>query len=465
MSVLTAFRRKIGAFIGGFEGGMSSRRLKGFQASRAHVNALIQSAGPTMASRARYMVRNNGYAANAVESWAGNAVGTGIRPSSKIQDEKLKDAVQALWDRWTDEADAEDVTDFEGLQRRAAREVFISGEVFFRKRVRRPQDKLSVPLQLEMLPSEMLPMNDNRILPYGSVVRQGVEFNAWGRRVAYHFYKKHPGDSTQPGVTGETVRIPAESIIHIMDPIEAGQLRGYSRFASVLSKLFILDQYDDAELDRKKVAAMFAGFIRRPEGDGIDDGEEDSDGLLPLEPGQLQFLDEGEDIVFSQPSDVGGNYEAFQYRQLLHIASGLGCPYANLSGDMVKANYSNTRAAPLEYRRRIESFQHSVMVFQLCRNVWQSWMDMAVLCGALALPNCEIRRAQYMACNWLPPRWDWVDPLKDIQAEIKAIKAGLKSRTQGVAERGYDIREVDKQLAEEKNREDFLGILQEQKKI
>ena len=90
---------------------------------------------------------------------------------------------------------------------------------------------------------------------------------------------------------------------------------------------------------------------------------------------------------------------------------------------------------------------------------------MAVLCGALALPNYEIRRAQYMACNWLPPRWDWVDPLKDIQAEIKAIKAGLKSRTQGVAERGYDIREVDKQLAEEKNREDFLGILQEQKKI
>ena len=144
MSVLTAFRRKIGAFIGGFEGGMASRRLKGFQASRAHVNALIQSAGPTMASRARYMVRNNGYAANAVESWAGNAVGTGIRPSSKIQDEKLKDAVQALWDRWTDEADAEGVTDFEGLQRRAAREVFISGEVFFRKRVRRPQDKLSV---------------------------------------------------------------------------------------------------------------------------------------------------------------------------------------------------------------------------------------------------------------------------------------------------------------------------------
>jgi capsid protein len=31
---------------------------------------------------------------------------------------------------WTDETDAEGFTDFYGLQRRAAREVFIAGEVF-----------------------------------------------------------------------------------------------------------------------------------------------------------------------------------------------------------------------------------------------------------------------------------------------------------------------------------------------
>ena len=47
------------------------------------------------------------------------------------------------------------------LQRRAAREVFIAGEVFFRFRPRWPQDGLTVPLQLQMLPSEMLPLNRN----------------------------------------------------------------------------------------------------------------------------------------------------------------------------------------------------------------------------------------------------------------------------------------------------------------
>ena len=59
-------------------------------------------------------------------------VGAGIKPSSLIADSGLKGTVQKLWLDWTDEADAEGFTDFYGLQRRAAREVFIAGEVFFR---------------------------------------------------------------------------------------------------------------------------------------------------------------------------------------------------------------------------------------------------------------------------------------------------------------------------------------------
>lgn len=461
MGSLSSFRRKVGAFIGGFEGGMSSRRLKGFQPSRAHINVLIQQSGDDMTARARFLTRNNGYAINAVESWAGNVVGTGIKPSSKITDSALKDAVQKLWLRWTDEADAEGLTDFYGLQRRAAREIFIAGEVFFRIRPRLPKDGLSVPLQLQMLPSEMLSKHDNRVLAGGHVVRQGIEFDAIGRRVAYHFYRRHPGDATEQGLSGETVRVPADSVLHVVDPVDAGQLRGYSRFAPVLVKLFILDQYDDAELDRKKVAAMFAGFVTRPAVDDMDleSGSSPSDGLAPLEPGQLQVLEDGENITFSAPSDVGGNYESFQYRTLLQVAAGLGLPYSNLTSDMVKANYSNTRAALLEFRRRVEAMQHSVLVFLFCRPVWQRWMDAAVLSGALTISDYEQHRADFLDCDWLPPRWDWVDPQKDINAEVAAINAGLKSRSQAISERGYDAAEVDAEIAADKEREQRLGIL------
>ena len=462
--LMATLRRKVGAMIGGvvggFDGGLSKRRLKTFHASRAHVNTLIQAAGADMTARARYLIRNNGYAANAVESWAGNAVGTGIKPSSGIADAVLKDRVQRLWLRWTDESDAEGLTDFYGQQRRAARELFIAGEVFFRIRPRRPEDGLSVPLQLQMLPAEMLPLNHNQALDNGHRIRQGIEFDRIGRRVAYHFLRRHPGDITDPGLAGETVRVPAESVLHIVDPVDAGQLRGVSRFSPALVKLFLLDQYDDAELDRKKVAAMFVGFVRRPERelDNTADRDDQGEPLLPLEPGQLQMLDDGEDITFSAPADVGGNYESFQYRTLLQVAAALGLPYANLTADMLKANYSNTRAALLEFRRRIESFQHSVIVYQMCRAVWARWMDMAVVSGQLALPDYEQRRADYLDCNWLPPRWDWVDPLKDIRAETLAIQSGFKSRTQAIGERGFDAAMVDAEIASDRDREARLGL-------
>ena len=462
--LIATLRRKVGAMIGGvvggFDGGLSKRRLKTFHASRAHVNTLIQAAGADMIARARYLIRNNGYAANAVESWAGNAVGTGIKPSSGIADAVLKDRVQRLWLRWTDESDAEGLTDFYGQQRRAARELFIAGEVFFRIRPRRPEDGLSVPLQLQMLPAEMLPLNHNQLLENGHRIRQGIEFDRIGRRVAYHFLRRHPGDITDPGLAGETVRVPAESVLHIVDPVDAGQLRGVSRFSPALVKLFLLDQYDDAELDRKKVAAMFVGFVRRPERelDNTADRDDQGEPLLPLEPGQLQMLDDGEDITFSAPADVGGNYESFQYRTLLQVAAALGLPYANLTADMLKANYSNTRAALLEFRRRIESFQHSVIVYQMCRAVWGRWMDVAVLSGALDLPGYEQRRPDYLDCSWLPPRWDWVDPLKDIRAETLAIQSGFKSRTQAIGERGFDATMVDAEIASDRDREARLGL-------
>ena len=119
--VLDAFRARLGSIIGGFDAAQSHRRMRGFRATRAHVNTLIAASGETITARARWLVRNNGYAANAVDAFANHVVGDGIKPSSKIADAAKKEELQKLWLAWTDEADAEGLTDFFGLQRRAAR--------------------------------------------------------------------------------------------------------------------------------------------------------------------------------------------------------------------------------------------------------------------------------------------------------------------------------------------------------
>lgn len=459
MAIMRNFRRRVGAWVGGFDAALSNRRLKGFRPARAHVNALLGAMGPEMNARARWLVRNNGYASNAVESWAANAVGDGIKPSARVTQGRRKMAIQELWLAWTDEADAEGLTDFYGLQRRAAREVFITGEVFLRFRARRPDDGLRVPLQLQMLPAEMLPLEMNRPASIeGHWIRQGIEFDRIGRRVAYHFHRRHPSDATEPGLKGDTMRVPASEVVHVLDPVEAGQLRGVSRFAPAMVKLLLLDQYDDAELDRKKVAALYAMFVTNALGEGEEPLMPDEGDEMEVSPGSIVNLLPGQEVTIADPADSGATYEPFQYRTLMQVAAALGMPYAYLTGDVARGNFSNSRLSLMEFRRRVSSWQHSVMVYQLCLPVWQRWMDMAVVAGALTLPSYERRRAEYQACAWLPTRWDWVDPLKDTNAELAQIAAGLKSRTQAVSERGYDAETLDQEIAAERRRAHELGL-------
>jgi hypothetical protein len=53
MGMLRNQHGKVDAMVGGSEGGLSARRLKTFQVSRAHVNTLIQAAGADMTAGAR----------------------------------------------------------------------------------------------------------------------------------------------------------------------------------------------------------------------------------------------------------------------------------------------------------------------------------------------------------------------------------------------------------------------------
>ena len=467
MGWLDAFRRR---GTGGpvavrarLEGAMSQRRLRGWQPPLENINSLIASGGPRLLARSRELVVTNGYAANACEAFASNLVGDGIKPSSLIEDPALRDQVQRLWLAWTDEADADGLTDFYGLQAMVAREMFVAGECLVRLRPRRAEDGLLVPIQLQLLQSEMLPFEKTEAAANGNRIRCGIEFDAIGRRVAYHFRRRHPGDSTDQGFAAtETVRVLAEDVLHIYRPIDAGQIRGLPHVAPAMVRLFLLDQYDDAELDRKKTAAMFAGFITKtaPEEQlmGEIEATDDSGATVSLEPGTLQVLLPGEDVKFSSPADVGGGYEAFQYRTLLSVSASLGLPYHLVTGDVRQANYSSLRAELVEFRRRVEQLQHGVVAHQLCRPVWARWLETAVLSGALDLPDFARAPARYRPVNWIPPRWDWVDPLKDIQAQVLAMEAGIISRRKVVEATGYDVEEIDRENAADAKRARDMGL-------
>src|SRR5690606_6930663 len=417
-------------------------------------------------AKSRDLVRRNAWAAAGVEAFVANAIGTGIKPQSMVEDNALREAIHALWWDWCEEADTAGLTDFYGLQALACRAMLEGGEALVRLRWRRPEDGLPVGLQLQVLEPEHLPATLNRELANGHVIRAGIEFDRLGRRVAYHLYRSHPGDGSLAPMSGtggmDTVRVSADEVIHLFRPLRPGQIRGEPWLARALVKLNELDQYDDAELVRKKTAAMFAGFITRlsPEDNLMGEGLPDVQGtaLAGLEPGTLQILEPGEDIKFSQPADVGSSYAEFVRQQLRAWACALGITYGMLAGDLRQVNYSSIRAGLLEFRRRCEAIQHGVIVHQLCRPVWRAWMEQAVLEGALSLPGFARRQREFLAAKWIPQGWQWVDPKKEFDAMLTAIRAGLLSRSEAISAFGYDAEDIDREIAADNARADALGL-------
>lgn len=429
--------------------------------------AALLFAGHELRVKSRDLVRRNAWAAAALEAFVANAVGTGIKPQSMAEDEGFRAEVQSLFRDWTEEADAAGLTDFYGLQALACRAMLEGGECLVRFRPRRVGDGLTVPLQLQLLEPEHLPVTLNTQAPNGNPIHAGIEFDSLGRRVAYHLYRSHPDDGAMAPMSGvggiETVRVDASEVLHLFRVLRPGQIRGEPWLARALVKLNELDQYDDAELVRKKTAAMFAGFITRGDIEDklVGEGEPDETGvaLAGLEPGTLQILEPGEDIKFSDPADVGGSYSEFLRVQFRAVAAAIGITYEQLTGDLTGVNYSSIRAGLLEFRRRCEMIQHSVLVHQLCRPIWQAWLRQAVLAGAIEAPGFARRPRDYTACKWVPQGWQWVDPEKEFKALLLAIRAGLMSRSEAVSAFGYDAEDVDREIATDNARADSLGLV------
>ena len=420
------------------------------------LNAAILAGATTAARRAGWYARNNPWVAAAVDSLVGNVVGAGIMPQSTHPDRMVRERLQALWLRWTDDADTGGLADFYGLQAMAVRAMIESGESFARLRV--TQDTGAVPFHIELLDREQVPTDLHRAIGGGARIRAGIEFDPAGRRVAYRVLSSRPGDPLGPLRT-EPLRVPAADCIHLFRPLAAGQLRGITWLAPVLLRLHELDQFEDAALVKAKVAALFTGFITDPDGTVGGLSGTNSSGVLTvgMEPGSLIPLPPGADIRFSTPAEHDA-YAPFVKNHLRAVAAGMSLPYELVSGDLEGVTYSSIRAGLIEFRRRVEQLQHNIVVHQFCRPVWERFVRLAVLSGALPARDFENRPSAYLGCEWLPPKFDYVDPKKDVEAEILAIGSGLKSRTQAIAERGFDAEQVDAEIAADKERADELGL-------
>lgn len=454
-----------------YDAASSSRRTAAWQASRLGPNTILWGSADQLRARSRHEIRNNPWAASAERTWKANAIGRGIQFQSKHPKRAIRKKIEDAFRRTVAVVDADGRQSFYGMQRLVASEIFQSGEVFTRFVVGETPDPKAVPLQIYTMESEQLPLWRNSAsdtaIPKDSQIRAGIEFKG-RRRVAYHFFKEHPGETMFFPLEGlQYERVPADQIIHTYEVLRSGQFRGQPHMTPALAMLYEIGQYWDAEIVRKKIVSMLAGFITKP-GAGAggptppnpNNLNSNDAGIVmgKMEAGTMQELLPGENIVFTNPPS-DNTVEAFLYQALHALAAAMGITYEQLSGDLRGVSFSSIRAGINEFQRKCEQFQYDVIVDGFCWPFIRFWLRVAVFSGVLDLPDYATDPYQYEDGEWQTDGWPYVNPVEDVTAAKEAVRNGFSSRRVQAARRGEDVETIDAQQKADNESADAAGVL------
>ncbi len=440
----------------------SGRRMRGWRAPATGPNR-TNAKLDIVRNRSQDATRNEWAGAAHERIWGTNLVGTGIVPRPRTRDTEKKRRFARVWDAFCAASDADGVLDFYGQQTLAVESWRTAGEVFIRFLPRRAEDRLAVPLQIQLLEAAVVPVTLEADswpgMPLGNRIRQGIELDRIGRRTAYWCYREHPGDgvATAPN-HADLVRVPAAEMRHLFKPTRPGQLRGVPGTAPVLPKMRNVGNFDDAVLERQSLANLYAMIIKRPASNTpptIDPVtgmplEHDASGapMVGLEPGISLEMAPGDDVTFSDPPDAGTNYPDFMRAQHLGIAAGAGTPYELLTGDIRDVSDRTMRLVINEFRRTCEQYQWQLIIPILCQPSREACGRAAVMAGLLR-PS---EYAEFVDVIWSPHAWSYIHPVQDVQAKKLEVDAKFRSRSSVISERGEDPDQVDAERARDARR-------------
>lgn len=468
-----------------------SKELAGWLPGLGSADADLLSERGDLVARSRDLGRNHGIASGAWQTLVDNIVGTGLNLNatpdyralgkSKEWAREFRREVEARWRPYANKtyADVTNTDNFHGLTALVARQWFENGEVFalpvWVEDVRTP-----FKTKVQLVEADRVSNPTSRF--DSDKLRSGVEIDRYGKPVAYHIQKKHPGDAL--GLYGasfgqEWERIPAETpwgrrrVIHAFHRERVDQHRGKPILSAVLPQFKMFDHYGKTELQAAVVNAMVAGFVETPMDPsdvaamlgGVDPQSRDdylqhvNQQLVPMRGAAMIALPAGTKVNAVAPARPAAQFGNFMEVVARHIGAGLNLPYELLLKDWSKTNYSSARAALLEAWRFFRG-RRALIVAMWCVPFFDLWFEEAVNQMLLPVTPDEYyaNREAYTRANWIGPGRGWIDPVKEAQAAQIRIQSGLSTLQAECAEQGEDYEEVLEQQAEEKSLREELGL-------
>lgn len=452
-----------------------SPRLSRWTPTGTSADAEISRTGDRLRHRSRDAERNSPHGRRIILEFAADLVGPGLRPQCETGVDRTNRQWQALWDEWASQCDPVSRGTIYGQQFAAAMALCRDGGVLWRRVFRRlgtmghDGRPLAVPLEIFLLELDHLDTSADSLYrpPGGGYVVGGVEFDAEDRRVAYHLYPTHPGDSAHHGTllrAGTSVRVPASEVLHLYGYTTGrpSQVQAVPWLHAVLTRLQDYDGYVDGTTLARRTSAAVAAFVHGGDPDAV---EGETDGLAPapvkdsrgypvehVEPGIIAHVPAGKDISFPDLPKAT-DYAEFARVTLHEIMAGAATPYEAGTGDLSEVSFISARMGRLSRRRLIDALREQVFVPLVLQPLARWFTEAAILGGRL--PD---RKGGY------PVEWhDTGREDADEQARVKAIamkiRLGLTSWARAVREEGLDPEALADEIKAGWDMLDALGIV------
>lgn len=425
---------------------------------------------PILVARSREQWSNNDYVRGFVRQVRQNVVGShGVKLQAKVRkprgalDKDVNAAIEAAWKDFGRKGvlDVTGKLSWRELQCLAVETAARDGEFIIRiVRGRGPHL-----LQLQMLDPQRLSVKyeNYKYGNNGNFIRQGIEFDPYGKPVAYHFTSTEEWDAYYYSISGRGfVRVPADEIIHGYIQEMVGQRRGLPWASTSLFRLHHLQGFEDASVQNARAGSTQMGFITYREGFGpeAEDGD-DVGGSIDAEPLAFHELPEGAEFTPFTPNYPNGEFMPFHKAMLRGAATGMGVAYNGLANDLEGVNFSSIRQGALNERDNWKECQQW-LIETLIQPVFELWLGAQLLAGNITskgqpLPPAKLR--DYCgACTWQGRRWPWIDPRADVQAALESIRGGLTSPSRVIREQGHDPKEVFAEIADDIKQMKEAGI-------
>lgn len=267
------------------------------------------------------------------------------------------------------------------------------------------------------------------------LLQMGVEFDAEGRRLAYHI-DSPPGVPGPQQVTGlNTKRVPADLVQHVFFDEEGEQVTGYPKMTSALETATDLREYDRSVLKAADVAAKHAVGLEAVSPESLIDPDPLPAGeTLPIAAGMINVAPMGwrfSPLAATQPMAVYGEFRSERHAEI-------GRPiHMPLMLVILSSRHSNFASAQFDgsiYAEGINDTQGMIELQHLNGCVEQVIVEL-VLAGV-------VRRPAKYTLSWSWPK----PPHANIDKITKALRSMLEdggiSLIEYCAALGYDYEQV-----------------------